>query len=206
MEEITKLVLASHNQGKIREIRELLEPFKIEVLSAADLNLDEPVETEDTFIGNALLKARAATVATNLPALADDSGLEVHELGGAPGIYSARWAINSEAADDSRDFYYAMNKVKTELEAKNTNNFRANFVCVLAVVWPNGEEKYFEGKVFGNLVFPPRGNNGFGYDPIFVADGENETYGEMSSKKKDETNHRAVAFAKMKEALGASRI
>jgi XTP/dITP diphosphohydrolase len=185
------LVLASHNKGKLREIAELLSPFGLNVKSAGDLGLPEPEETELTFEDNALLKARAAANRSGLPALADDSGLCVAALGDAPGIYSARWA------GDTKDFAAAMARVERELKVKNTKDYSAKFVCVLALAWPDGDEQVFRGEVNGALTFPPRGNRGFGYDPIFVMDGMTETYGEIDPDRKHAISHRAKAFEKL---------
>lgn len=190
MAKIEKLLLASHNKGKVREISALLAPFNVEVISASELDLEEPEETEKTFIGNALLKARAGAKASGLVTLSDDSGLEVFALNGAPGIYSARWA------GENKDFNFAMQRVENELLAKNTKDYSARFVCVLALVYPDGREETFEGFVNGNLTFPPKGDKGFGYDPIFIANGETETFGEMDPNKKHAMSHRAMAFAK----------
>ena len=187
----SKLVLASHNKGKLREIAELLAPFGLDVKSADALGLPEPEETESSFIGNALLKARAAAKASGLIALADDSGLVVPALDDAPGVYSARWA----GAD--KNFLGAMERVERELLAKKTTDYSAKFVCVLALVSPDGEEQIFEGDVHGTLVFPPRGDRGFGYDPIFVMDGMQETFGQIDPDKKHAISHRAVAFEKL---------
>ena len=182
-----RLVLASHNQGKLREIAALMQPYGIETLSAAALGLPEPEETGATFEENAALKARAAAAASELPALADDSGLVVPALGGAPGIYSARWA------GSGKDFRVAMEKVEARLLGKADR--RAFFVAVLTLAWPDGHSESFRGEVHGRLVWPPRGDKGFGYDPIFVADGESLTFGEMQPEKKHAMSHRAVAFA-----------
>lgn len=185
------LVVASHNKGKVREIAELLQGLVRNVVSAGELNLPEPEETELTFTGNALLKARAAAIAANRPALADDSGLAVDALDGAPGIYSARWA------GPTKDFNLAMAEVEKQLQAKGATSpeqRRAHFVCALALAWPDGEAEVFEGKVFGQLVWPGRGPNGFGYDPIFQADGMNITFGEMDPAAKHAISHRALAF------------
>lgn len=187
----SKLVLASHNKGKLREIAELLAPFGLDVKSADALGLPEPEETESDFIGNALLKARAAAKASGLTALADDSGLVVIALDGAPGVYSARWA----GAD--KNFLGAMERVERELLEKNAADRSAKFVCVLALVSPDGEEQIFEGDVHGTLVFPPRGDRGFGYDPIFVMDGMTETFGEIDPALKHKSSHRAKAFDKL---------
>jgi XTP/dITP diphosphohydrolase len=189
------LIIATHNKGKVREINDLLAPFGVSVKSALDMELPEPEETEKTFIGNALLKARAAASVSGMTALADDSGLEVFSLGGEPGIYSARWAERPDTGE--RDFAYAMDKVKNRLEALKTSDYSARFVCVLALVAPDGNEQVFEGEVRGRLVFPPRGENGFGYDPIFIADGQNITFGEMDAGEKHKMSHRADAFKKL---------
>jgi XTP/dITP diphosphohydrolase len=180
-----KLILASHNKGKAAEIAELLKPFAIEVISAASLGLPEPEETEDSFIGNAKLKALAAARAAKLPALADDSGLWVDSLDGAPGIYSARWA------GPSKDFGQAMDRVLKGIADKPRG---AHFVAALALAWPDDHCEVFEGKVFGTLADTPRGARGFGYDPIFVPDGYTITFGEMDPAQKHAMSHRAVAF------------
>jgi XTP/dITP diphosphohydrolase len=182
-----RLVLASHNQGKLREIAALMRPYGIETLSAGALGLPEPEETGATFEENAALKARAAAVGSGLPALADDSGLVVPALGGAPGIYSARWA------GAGKDFRLAMEKVEARLLGEPDR--RAFFVAVLTLAWPDGHLESFRGEVHGRLVWPPRGGKGFGYDPIFVADGESLTFGEMEPEKQHRMSHRAVAFA-----------
>lgn len=197
----TRLVIASHNQGKVREFGDLLRPYGLDVVSAGELGLPEPEETETTFIGNARLKALAAAQAARLPALSDDSGLEVEALGGAPGIYSARWA------GPSKDFAVAMRLVHDELVAKSAWSTspgpRANFTAALCLAFPDGESEAFEGKVFGTLVWPPRGTRGFGYDPMFLADGGTETFGEMEPDAKHAISHRARAFALLKGRLGA---
>ncbi len=189
-----RLVIASHNDGKVIEINELLSPFGIEAVSAKNLGLDDPEETGITFAENAILKAEAAAGASGLPALADDSGLSVTALGCAPGIYSARWAGNP------RNFENAMKKVEIALEDAGTEDYSAKFVCALALAWPNGETSVFEGEVRGTLVFPPRGENGFGYDPIFVAAGYDITFGEMDPAEKHFISHRAEAFRKLMKA------
>ena len=191
----TTLVVASHNQGKVREIKDLLAPFGIVTKGAAELGLPEPEETETTFAGNAALKARAAAKASGLPALADDSGLAVTALGGAPGIYSARWA------GETKDFSFAMQRVERELKKKGAQDFSAKFVCALALAEPGKEPEIFEGEVHGRLLFPPRGTRGFGYDPIFVADGMSETFGEIEPAQKHAMSHRARAFARLVAAL-----
>ena len=190
------LVIASHNAGKVREIGELLAPFKIEVISAAKLGLPEPEETGTTFEANAALKAHAAAGATGLPALADDSGLVVPALGGAPGIYSARWA------GANKDFGMAMARVERELDNKDRS---ARFVAVLALAWPDGDVELFRGEVPGRLVWPPRGGRGFGYDPMFVPDGGSLTFGEVEPAEKHKISHRARAFAKLVSACFTSK-
>ncbi|MEQ8557187.1 MAG: RdgB/HAM1 family non-canonical purine NTP pyrophosphatase [Henriciella sp.] len=190
-----RLVAATHNKGKVKELKDLFEPAGLEVVSAIDLDLPEPEETELTFAGNALIKARAAAKATGEPALSDDSGLEVTALGGMPGVHTAIWA------GEPRDFYKAMEKVESLLQDIDATDRSARFVSTLAVVWPDGHEEVFEGTVEGDLVWPPRGDKGFGYDPVFIAKGETETFGEMDPKKKHAMSHRADAFAKLKAAL-----
>ena len=185
------LVVASHNPGKVREIRELLAPFALHVVGANELGLDEPEETEDTFVGNAVLKARAAANATHHIALADDSGLAVTALDGAPGIYSARWA------GPERDFSIGMARVERELREKNATDLSAKFICVLALAAPHEDVLVFEGEVHGTLVFPGRGSHGFGYDPIFLADGMSQTFGEIEPLTKHGMSHRARAFEKL---------
>lgn len=188
----TRLVVASHNPGKIREINDLIRPFGLSAVSAGELGISEPEETETTFVGNARLKALHSALASGLPALSDDSGLEVDALGGAPGVYSARWA------GAAKDFNYAMQRVESELQAKfaaDPESRRANFTAVLCLAWPDGETEVFEGKVFGHLVWPPRGDQGFGYDPMFLPDGEDLTFGEMDVDVKHAISHRARAFA-----------
>jgi XTP/dITP diphosphohydrolase len=192
----SRLVVASHNPGKVWEIKELIAPYGFDAISAGDLGLAEPEETEPTFEGNARLKALAAAEGSGLPALADDSGLEVAALDGAPGIYSARWA------GPGKDFALAMRRVHQALEEKGAWNSdtppRANFISVLCLAWPTGEHRLFEGRVFGTLVWPTRGGNGFGYDPMFVADGETLTFGEMEPAQKYAISHRTRAFAAFK--------
>ncbi len=193
------LVIASHNPGKLREIAELLEPFATTVTSAADLGLAEPEETGATFAENAALKARAATEGAGRPALADDSGLAVHALGGEPGIHSARWA------GPDKDFGAAMARVEAELGAARArggaDDRRAAFVCALCLAVPEGSERSFEGRIEGRLVWPPRGGRGFGYDPIFVPEGFEITFGEMEPAEKHKISHRARAFAKLVRAV-----
>ncbi len=184
-----RLVVASHNAGKVREIRELLAPFAVDVIAAADLHLAEPEETGDTFVANAELKATAAANAAQCPALADDSGLCIDALNGAPGIFSARWA------GPSKDFAVAMQRIETEMA--NSSNRRASFVCALSLAWPDGHCETFEGKITGNLSFPPSGAKGFGYDPIFIADGRDVTFAEMEPADKHAISHRADAFRQL---------
>jgi XTP/dITP diphosphohydrolase len=190
-----RIVVASHNAGKVREIGELLRPLGVEAISAAALNLPEPEETETTFVGNAELKARAAANASGLPALADDSGLEVFALNLAPGVYSARWA------GPDRDFNAAMARVWRELEEKGASDHTARFVCVLSLAQPGGAIESFEGEARGHVIWPARGNKGFGYDPIFVPDGHVKTFAEMSPDEKLPLTHRARAFEKLLAAL-----
>ena len=185
------LMVASHNQGKVREIKALLGPHGIEPVSAADLKLPEPEESGATFIANAELKARAAADASGHAALADDSGLWVNALDGAPGIYSARWA------DPTKDFRIAMARVEKELREKHATDLSAKFVCALSLAMPHGEIKSFEGEVHGHLSFPPRGDRGFGYDPIFVPKGWDQTFAEIDPHVKNDMSHRARAFEKL---------
>ena len=189
-----QLVIASHNDGKVREINDLLSPLGIEAVAAKKLGLIDPEETGTTFAENADLKALAAAAASGLPALADDSGLAVTALGGAPGIFSARWA------GVPRDFSMAMKKVAAALEDSGTEDFSARFVCVLSLAWPDGHTESFEGEVRGRVVFPPRGDKGFGYDPIFMADGYDITFAEMKPEEKHAISHRADAFRKLMKA------
>jgi XTP/dITP diphosphohydrolase len=191
-----KLVIASHNKGKLREMIDLMTPFGIEVVSAGDLNLPEPDETEDSYIGNARLKAVAAATAAKLPALADDSGLSVDALGGDPGIYSARWADKNAAGE--RDFNTAMDKVLAKLAP--LNNRRARFVSALALAWPDGHCELFQGEVAGEIMHEKRGSRGFGYDPIFRPFGYDVTFGEMDPEVKHEISHRAESFRQLMAA------
>jgi XTP/dITP diphosphohydrolase len=188
----TRLVLASHNPGKLREIAALVAPFAIEIVSAGALGLPEPIEDAPDFVGNARLKALAAARASGLPALADDSGLGVAALDGAPGVLSARWA------GPAKDFAAAMARVHAELGA--TSDRRAWFVCALCLGWPDGATATFLGRVDGTLVWPPRGTLGFGYDPIFLPNGADATYGEIPAAEKHATSHRARAFAQLTAA------
>ena len=190
-----KWAIVSHNKGKIKEIAELIAPYGLAAEGAESLGLPEPEETEKTFTGNALLKARAGAEACGLVSLADDSGLEVTALDGAPGIYSARWA------GEPRDFHAAMEKVRRELEARNATDYSARFVCALALAHPNGETRVYEGEVRGQLSFPPRGEKGFGYDPIFIPDGHELTFAEMDPAIKHAMSHRAHAFRLLVEDI-----
>ena len=184
-----RLVVASHNLGKVREIADLLKPFALDVVSAGDLGLPEPEETGTTYVANAELKALAAAMASGLPSLADDSGVSVTALGGKPGIYSARWS------GPDRDFGLAMTKVQEALGAEKDR--RAAFICVLCLAWPDGGVRHFEGRIDGTLIWPPRGDCGFGYDPMFVPEGYDITFGEMEPDRKHEISHRARAFRKL---------
>jgi XTP/dITP diphosphohydrolase len=187
-----KLVIASHNPGKVREIQALLNPFEAEVISAGELGLPEPEETGDTFTANAELKAQAAAMVANLPALADDSGIVVNGLNGQPGIYSARWG------GPAKDFNHAMERVWTELEAIEDKS--AHFTSALALCWPDGHSEIFEGYIHGTIVWPQRGDKGFGYDPIFQPNGHNQTFGELENNVKYSISHRFQAFEKLVEA------
>ncbi|MDP7426265.1 MAG: RdgB/HAM1 family non-canonical purine NTP pyrophosphatase [Rhodospirillales bacterium] len=192
-----KLVIASHNPRKVHEINNLLSPFGVEVVSAGELGLPEPVEDGDTFSVNAELKARAAAKGADLPALADDSGLVVPVLDGDPGIYSARWAENPTGSN--KDFDYAMNKVRQAIKTKGINpeGQNAYFACSLSLCWPDQQVETLEGTVNGSLTFPPRGEKGFGYDPIFVPINYQLTFGEMNQNEKHRISHRADAFNKL---------
>lgn len=193
-----RLVVASHNQGKVREINDLIRPFGVEAVSAGELGLPEPEETGQTFAENAILKAVAAAKASDLMALSDDSGLAVDALDGAPGIYSARWA------GPEKDFSLAMRNVEEKLQAGGATtpaNRKAHFVCALCIAAPDGQTEVFEGRVHGQLVWPPRGTKGFGYDPVFQPDGYDITFGEMDQEAKHAISHRAVAFNKLIAAL-----
>ena len=198
------LVIATHNAGKLREIQALFEPYGMQCLSAGSLGLAEPVETGTTFVANALLKARAAAEATQLPALADDSGLCVAALGGAPGVYTADWAEASRfegglnGQTGRRDWYLAMGKVEGKLAELGPATDRAcHFACVLAIAWPDGESAVYEGRANGTLTWPPRGTLGFGYDPVFVPLGDTRTFAELDPAEKHRISHRADAFAKL---------
>jgi non-canonical purine NTP pyrophosphatase (RdgB/HAM1 family) len=192
------VVVASHNAGKVREVAELMAPYGLEAVSAGALGLPEPEETGASFIANAILKAEAAALASGLPAIADDSGLAVDALDGAPGILSARWA------GPDKDFAMAMRNVEERLQgigATTPQQRTAQFVCALAVAWPDHERAVFEGRVAGTLVWPPRGDRGFGYDPMFLPDGHDLTFGEMDPDAKHAISHRARAFRQLVEAV-----
>ena len=187
----SQLVVASHNAGKVREIKALLGPHGIQPISAGDLGLPEPEETGTTFAANAELKALASAKGSGHAALADDSGLCVEALDGAPGIYSARWA------GPTKDFRVAMDRIHDELRHKGLTTSKAKFVCALALAMPGGEMQTFQGEVQGTLTFPPRGDHGFGYDPIFIADGMDQTFAQIDPAQKHAMSHRAKAFAKL---------
>ena len=189
-----KLIVASHNAGKVKEIGALLAPFGLTVVSAGDLGLPEPDEDGETFLDNADIKSLAAAQAGNLPALADDSGLSVDALYGDPGIYSARWG------GPDKDFNMAMETVINKADEADYGNRAAHFTCALSLAWPDGHVEHFEGKVFGDLVWPKKGKNGFGYDPFFMPEGHEITFGEMDPDQKHEMSHRANAFRLMIDA------
>jgi XTP/dITP diphosphohydrolase len=204
-----RIVIATHNGGKLVEMRELLAPFGIEAVSAGELGLPEPEETGTTFAENAAIKARAAASASGLPALADDSGVCVAALDGAPGLFSARWG------GPAKDFGAAMARVEAELASRGATDDRAHFVSALVLAWPDGHEELYEGRIHGTLVFPPRGGAGFGYDPMFRPDGHARTFGEMSSEEKhgidwsaaapEPLSHRSRAFLALAKACFAPR-
>ena len=186
-----RLVIASHNAGKVREIGDLLAPYGVSVVSAGALGLGEPAETEESFAGNARIKAHAAAVASGLPALSDDSGLSVAALDGAPGVHTADWAETGKG----RDFAMAMARVHDALKDRGAAEpWAASFHCTLCVAWPDGSDRIFEGRAAGHLVWPPRGSRGFGFDPMFLPAGEEETFGEMEPARKHDMSHRAAAF------------
>ncbi len=202
MQPIPKIVIASHNKGKVKEIGELLAPLGFSVVSAGEMNVDEPEETGLTFAENALLKAHNTTAKTGLVALADDSGLAIPALGGAPGIFSARWA------GENKDFTVAFARIEKELKAKNIediNTTKASFICSLCLYFPGGENHIFEGRIDGTLQFPPQGEKGFGYDPVFIPDGYDITFAQMDHYKKQAISHRARAFKKLVEFLEGRR-
>jgi len=187
-----QIVLASHNKGKLKEIGHLLKPFGISVISASDLGLDEPEETENTYAGNARIKAHFAAKASGKPALSDDSGFSVEILDGAPGVYSADWAETS----NGRNFSMAMSKIWDKIQHAG-KPCKAKFCCTLCLAWPDGHDELFEGSINGEIAWPPRGNNGFGYDPMFIAEGMHQTFGEMLPTDKHLISHRADAFKKL---------
>lgn len=190
-----RVILATHNAGKVKEISALLAPHGVAVVGAGELGLQEPAETEGSFLGNARIKAMAAARAARLPALADDSGFSVAALGGAPGVYTADWAMQP---DGTRDYGAAMSKVMDA--ASEFEDRSAWFTCALVLAWPDGHREEFEGKVLGHWAWPPRSANGFGFDPMFVPDGASETFGEMEPARKHAISHRAVAFAQLARA------
>jgi len=187
-----QIVLASHNKGKLKEIGHLLKPFGISVISASDLGLDEPEETENTYAGNARIKAHFAAKASGKPALSDDSGFSVEILDGAPGVYSADWAETS----NGRNFSMAMSKIWDKIQHAE-KPCKAKFCCTLCLAWPDGHDELFEGSINGEIAWPPRGKNGFGYDPMFIAEGMHQTFGEMLPTDKHLISHRADAFKKL---------
>jgi len=191
-----KLVVASHNEGKVSEIRALLEPYRVETVSAGELGLPEPEETETTFQGNAAIKAHAAAQASGLPSLADDSGIEIDALDGAPGVYTADWA----ETDQGRDFMMAMTRAWDEIQAKGAQPpYTARFNACLCLAWPDGHQEVILGQAAGTLTWPPRGDHGFGYDPMFVPDaGDGRTFSEMPHAEKEAISHRTDAFEKLK--------
>jgi XTP/dITP diphosphohydrolase len=190
----SRILVATHNAGKLDEMRQLFAPFGVEVVGAAEMDLAEPEETETTFLGNARIKARAAVAATGLPALADDSGIEVEALGGQPGVFTANWAETL----NGRDFVHAMTVTHQKLEAISAPHpRRASFRATLVLAWPDGHEEVFEGQVNGTLVWPFRGQTGHGYDPMFQPDGHDLTFAEMNPREKNRISHRADAFAKL---------
>jgi XTP/dITP diphosphohydrolase len=190
----SKLLIATHNQGKLEEMAHLLQPFGVEVVGAAALDLPEPEETEDTFVGNARIKAHAAAKATGLPALSDDSGITIDALNGAPGVYTADWAETG----NGRDFLMAMTRANDELNALDAAHPRtAQFRCTLVLAWPDGHDEVFEGVAPGHLIWPLRGLDGFGYDPMFVPDGHEVTFAEMDRWEKNKISHRAKAFEQL---------
>lgn len=188
-----RLLIATHNAGKLEEMEHLLTPLGVSVIGAAEMKLPEPEETETTFVGNARIKAHAAAKATGMPALSDDSGIEINALNGAPGVYTADWA----ETPNGRDFKMAMERTHRELEALNTPHPRlARFCCTLVLAWPDGHDEVFAGVMDGQVVWPMRGEQGHGYDPIFVPDGYDITFGEMDRWEKNKISHRADAVAK----------
>lgn len=192
---LKRLVVATHNPGKLREINDLLRPHGVVAVSAGSLGISEPLETEASFAGNAKLKALHSALSSDLPAIADDSGLCVDALGGEPGVHSARWA------GPSKDFAMAMRNVEEKLQAKGAKDRNAHFVSALCIAWPDGQADLFEGRIDGTLAWPPRGANGFGYDPMFMPEGFDITFGEMEPAQKHAMSHRARAFRKLADAI-----
>lgn len=196
------LLIATHNKGKLEEIERLLAPYDVRVVSVADHNLPEPDETEETFVGNARIKAHAAAQATGLPALSDDSGIEIEALGGRPGVHTADWAETPRG----RDFQMAMQRTWDELERIDAPHpRRARFCCTLVLAWPDGHDEVFPGQMTGQIVWPMRGDQGHGYDPIFQPDGFSETFGEMERFQKNRISHRADAFRQLVAGCFADR-
>ena len=194
----SKLLVATHNQGKLEEIADMLDDYGIAVVGAAELDLPEPEETGTTFVENARIKAHAAAMATGLPALADDSGIEIDGLGGAPGVYTADWAETG----NGRDFIHAMTRAHDELLAKSAPKpWSARFCCTFVLAWPDGHDEVFAGQMEGRIVWPMRGDQGHGYDPIFQPDGYDQTFGEMDRWEKNKISHRADAFRKLKSVF-----
>lgn len=192
--EADRILIATHNAGKLEEMGQLFAPYGVSVVGAAEMNLDEPKETETTFVGNARIKARAAVEATGLPALADDSGIEIDALNGAPGVYTADWA----ETPNGRDFMMAMTRAHDELTAsKAPKPWTARFCATLVLIWPDGHEEIFAGAAPGSLVWPVRGELGHGYDPMFIPDGHDRTFAEMTADEKNALSHRADAFSKL---------
>ena len=183
-----KIIIASHNEGKVSEIKDLLKNYNLNIISSSELGIDEPEENGSSFEENALIKSSTTSKLSKTVSISDDSGLCVNSLNGDPGIYSARWA------GPDKDFLYAANKINKSLIEKESKDLSAYFICVLAVSWPDGDYKTFKGRVDGTLTFPPRGNNGFGYDPIFIPKGHESTFGEMEPKYKHSISHRNKAF------------
>ena len=190
-----KIIIASHNEGKVSEIKDLLKNYNLNIISSSELGIDEPVENGSSFEENALIKSSTTSKLSKTISISDDSGLCVNSLNGDPGIYSARWA------GPDKDFLYAANKINKSLIEKESKDLSAYFICVLAVSWPDGDYKTFKGRVDGTLTFPPRGNNGFGYDPIFIPKGYESTFGEMEPKYKHSISHRNKAFELLSKEL-----
>lgn len=190
--DLSKIIFASHNAGKIEEMRQLLGPRGVEIVSAADLSLPEPDETEDSFVGNARIKAHAAAKAVGLPALSDDSGLQIEALGGAPGVWTADWA----EGPGGRDFGRAMERAHRELtDIGAVEPWSARFCCTMVLAWPDGDDEIYEGTVNGRLIWPIRGAEGHGYDPMFIPDGSDKTFAEMLPSEKNKISHRARALS-----------